>query len=145
MKSFVLLLLIFVLSREGGGKLKHSIYSPTLFGSLYRFLVRSQNCFRPVTRGVFYRGTVSVTQDGCTCLHWTSQPPDNNALTAEKYPNAGLDGNHNFCRNPQKDADTKYEKPWCFVANPANCVGKAWDYCNVPQCEGMSSPPIYLS
>uniref|UniRef100_A0A8C6WGT5 trypsin n=1 Tax=Neogobius melanostomus TaxID=47308 RepID=A0A8C6WGT5_9GOBI len=77
--------------------------------------------------GDSYRGMVSVTQDGDECLDWNSY------FILQKYGDpfteyAGFDGlgPHNFCRNPDADA-----QPWCFIKK---ALQLEWKYCDVRQC-----------
>ncbi|KAM6951087.1 hyaluronan-binding protein 2-like [Aplochiton taeniatus] len=89
--------------------------------------VAPDDCY--VEDGEVYRGTVSETEDGDTCLNW------NSFFVLEKGGDpfrdyAGFDGlgQHNYCRNPDEDT-----KPWCLINN----LGKLqWDYCNVKTCSG---------
>ncbi|XP_065832464.1 uncharacterized protein [Oscarella lobularis] len=91
-------------------------------------------CYRKTTHGVFYRGSVAVTETGCRCQRWTSQSPNRHNKTAFRYPNAGL-GDHNYCRNPQKSDDALFTRPWCFVSDSrSHCANKRWGYCDIAEC-----------
>ncbi|KAM8851853.1 hyaluronan-binding protein 2 [Synchiropus picturatus] len=77
--------------------------------------------------GESYRGKVSETEDGDTCLYWNSHfilesgtDPFNNFEDKD-----GL-GPHNFCRNPDGDSS-----PWCFYRRGKRLL---WDHCDVTEC-----------
>ena len=59
-------------------------------------------CGNPALLQADYRGTISVTRNGKTCQRWDHQHPHEHEVTAEEYPDAGLE--ENYCRNP----DGKY-------------------------------------
>lgn len=59
-----------------------------------------------------YRGTLSQTVSGRTCQAWTSQSPHRHDRAPERFPGTGL-GDHNYCRNPDREA-----RPWCFTTDP---------------------------
>ncbi|CAB9505089.1 Tissue-type plasminogen activator [Seminavis robusta] len=63
-----------------------------------------------------YRGTVSTTRSGKTCLDWDT--PGLN-VNPTNNPKAGLE--RNYCRNP----DLEMGGPWCYVP------GASWEYCDV--------------
>nr|XP_054747947.1 plasminogen-like [Lytechinus pictus] len=75
--------------------------------------------------GMNYRGDLSVTLSGKTCLSWASLELFESIT--EVFPDAGL-GDHNHCRNP----DTTFTA-WCFTADEWE-----WEYCAIgdfsPQC-----------
>ncbi|CAI9722756.1 serine protease svh-1-like isoform X3 [Octopus vulgaris] len=75
--------------------------------------------------GVSYRGSVSETVRGTPCLKWT----ENLKYNTINSPNAGL-GNHNHCRNPDKD-----KRPWCWVA-PA--FKNQFGYCKIDHCKNVT-------
>uniref|UniRef100_K7GIG2 Hyaluronan binding protein 2 n=1 Tax=Pelodiscus sinensis TaxID=13735 RepID=K7GIG2_PELSI len=81
-----------------------------------------------------YRGKVSQTSSGKTCLHWNSHH-----LLDESYnafmENAGYYGigEHNFCRNPDGDV-----KPWCFILKNNKLE---WESCDVSPCSATEKPP----
>ncbi|XP_053573975.1 tissue-type plasminogen activator [Bombina bombina] len=85
--------------------------------------------------GETYRGTHSLSQSGIACLNWNST-----ALNGRRYNGRRRDalqlglGNHNYCRNPDKD-----KKPWCHVFKDGKY---SWEYCSVPAC-GVAVPPCY--
>ncbi|XP_039767949.1 tissue-type plasminogen activator isoform X2 [Ornithorhynchus anatinus] len=86
--------------------------------------------------GLTYRGTWSVTDSGADCLNWNSS-----ALTQKKFsgrrPDAiklGL-GNHNYCRNPDKDS-----RPWCYVFRKGEYT---WEFCSTPLCTQEKSGDCY--
>ncbi|XP_053919998.1 plasminogen isoform X2 [Cuculus canorus] len=76
-------------------------------------------------KGEDYRGTVSVTESGNTCQHWSSQSPHRHARTPENYPCKSLE--ENYCRNPDGE-----KMPWCYTTNRT----ARWEYCNIPSCDG---------
>ncbi|XP_041481816.1 plasminogen-like [Lytechinus variegatus] len=75
--------------------------------------------------GVNYRGDLSVTLSGKTCLPWTFHEK---RATPTNYPDRGL-GDHNHCRNPD-DSFTA----WCYVSE----TDGQWEYCAIgdfsPSC-----------
>lgn len=50
-----------------------------------------------------YRGCQHTTVSGFNCLPWESA-----SGWVDRYPNAGLDGGHSYCRNPDGEP-----APWC--------------------------------
>ncbi|XP_009920512.1 plasminogen [Haliaeetus albicilla] len=76
-------------------------------------------------RGDDYRGTISVTESGNTCQHWSSQSPHRHARTPENYPCKSLE--ENYCRNPDGE-----KMPWCYTTNRT----ARWEYCTIPSCDG---------
>ncbi|NXT90407.1 PLMN protein, partial [Anhinga rufa] len=76
-------------------------------------------------RGEDYRGTISVTESGNTCQHWSSQFPHRHARTPENYPCKSLE--ENYCRNPDGE-----KMPWCYTTNRT----ARWEYCTIPSCDG---------
>ncbi|XP_073338179.1 urokinase-type plasminogen activator-like isoform X2 [Pagrus major] len=71
--------------------------------------------------GSTYRGYVSETANGRSCLRWTR-------FTYPWGPSQGL-GDHNYCRNPDQSL-----MPWCQVRRGRRIVR---EFCDVPRC----SPP----
>ncbi|CAG0883223.1 unnamed protein product [Darwinula stevensoni] len=43
------------------------------------------------------------------------------------FPDPGVDGGHNYCRNPNRDPDG----PWCYTGE---ATGKGLQYCQFPLC-----------
>jgi len=82
-----------------------------------------------------YRGSLSKTTSGKTCVAWKLDH-----YYPNKYPQAGLDSN--YCRNPNS-----HEKAWCYITNIKNKDGKKkWENCELPKCGGSSSSdsPLHL-
>uniref|UniRef100_A0A8C7EBX7 Plasminogen n=1 Tax=Nothoprocta perdicaria TaxID=30464 RepID=A0A8C7EBX7_NOTPE len=79
-------------------------------------------------RGEDYQGTVSVTESGNTCQHWSAQSPHKHARTPENYPCKNLE--ENYCRNPDNE-----QRPWCYTTNRT----ARWEYCTIPSCDGTDS------
>ncbi|XP_030011963.1 tissue-type plasminogen activator-like [Sphaeramia orbicularis] len=77
--------------------------------------------------GSSYRGFVSESLYGNTCLNWKKV----------KYPGGaskGL-GNHNYCRNPDHSS-----MPWCPVRRGRRMVK---EYCDIPTCSTSTvKPPV---
>jgi len=72
--------------------------------------VFAKNCFPN------YTGRKSTTRSGKQCQPWNSNTPH-----IPKYrPNPK---NHNFCRNPDGDANG----PWCYTTDPST----RFEYCNI--------------
>ncbi|XP_076144322.1 prothrombin [Alosa pseudoharengus] len=83
----------------------------------------STNCL--TDNGKDYKGTLSVTMKGFTCLPWNSPKAKKKASGVEFLPNVVLEAN--YCRNPDNDT----EGPWCFVDYP----NVTMDYCDLDLCE----------
>ncbi|XP_074519522.1 plasminogen activator, urokinase b isoform X2 [Halichoeres trimaculatus] len=85
---------------------------------------KSADCYEGV--GLYYRGTVSVSQNGRRCQEWDSD-------TRERYMTSDVNaGRHNYCRN------LLYKRrPWCHVWKKNQLT---WEYCDIPRC-GISSAP----
>ena len=66
------------------------------------------------TEGTEYRGTLSETQAGETCIPWGA---------------VGIDEEENYCRNPTADGGG----PYCYFAEGED----DWDYCDVLDCTGV--------
>ena len=77
-----------------------------------------------------YRGTVSQSSSGKTCIAWNSAALITNGVNyrPDKYNCLGLEGGHNYCRMAGDS------KPWCYTSTAG-----AWEYCTVPQCTQMIS------
>lgn len=73
-----------------------------------------------------YRGMINVTLSGRVCQAWGSQEPHDHKNSPENRPLDGLDGGHNYCRNPDSS-----EKAWCYTTDPE----LLWEYCDIPNCE----------
>jgi hypothetical protein len=64
----------------------------------------SASLCRCTVNGVDYRGPLNTTVSGYTCQPWADVYPVSHEFTPERYPNMGLDGGHNACRNPDGEA-----------------------------------------
>uniref|UniRef100_A0A8C9S3E0 Plasminogen activator n=1 Tax=Scleropages formosus TaxID=113540 RepID=A0A8C9S3E0_SCLFO len=115
-----------------GGRCKEAVYSsdflcqcPPGFWGPRCEINAMEKCI--VGQGESYRGTWSVSQTGVECLNWNSTVLRGKKFTAMK-PEAGTQGlgNHNYCRNPDRDA-----APWCYIYKGINII---WDYCTLPPC-----------
>ncbi|CAK6442672.1 unnamed protein product [Pipistrellus nathusii] len=95
----------------------------------------SATCYKDL--GVTYRGTWSTAESGAECINWGS------SLLARKLYNMwrpdasklGL-GNHNYCRNPDKDS-----KPWCYIFKAGKYVP---EFCSTPVCSQGKNGGCYL-
>lgn len=74
--------------------------------------------------GKDYKGTLSVTMKGHTCLPWKSPKAIKRAAQMEFLPEVVLE--QNYCRNPDNDT----EGPWCFVDHP----NVTMEYCDLELC-----------
>lgn len=95
----------------------------------------SATCYTDL--GVTYRGTWSTAESGAECINWGS------SMLARKLYNSrrrdasqlGL-GNHNYCRNPDKNS-----KPWCYVFKAGKYVP---ELCSTPVCSQGKNRDCYL-
>lgn len=78
-----------------------------------------------------YRGDISVTEDGEECQNWLEQYPNMHTVTPRNYPSFGL-GNHNKCRNPDKDLTA-----WCYTTNS----NIRYQYCDIGVQPGEGCSP----
>ncbi|KAM4702749.1 hyaluronan-binding protein 2 [Rhinophrynus dorsalis] len=76
--------------------------------------------------GFRYRGHVSKTESGFTCLPWDSYLLVKEEVSALTKAFSGI-GDHNFCRNPDGA-----EKPWCYYRDDNGRL--SWDLCDVDVC-----------
>ncbi|XP_041856438.1 tissue-type plasminogen activator isoform X2 [Melanotaenia boesemani] len=80
-----------------------------------------------VGQGAGYRGMWSISQSGAECINWNSTSLRGKKFTARKVDASSFGlGNHNFCRNPDKDSS-----PWCYVYKGTQIT---WDFCTLPKC-----------
>jgi hypothetical protein len=71
-----------------------------------------------------YRGCQIGTRSGPLCQAWSRQYPHTHTITAENYPEFGLESN--YCRNPD-GGDTI----WCYTTDDYT----EWEYCDpLPDC-----------
>eukprot|EP01052_Picozoa_sp_SAG31_P005253 SAG31_NODE_228_length_19803_cov_29.496498_8_plen_1566_part_00 len=89
-----------------------------------------------------YRGSVATTISGRTCQAWAAQAPHSHSTTHNNYPEFGLDGEHNYCRNPDGEATA-----WCYTMDPAS----RQELCDVGEpnsddsCPPPRPPSVYVS
>ncbi|KAJ3610260.1 hypothetical protein NHX12_022354 [Muraenolepis orangiensis] len=76
--------------------------------------------------GSNYRGTVSISARGHSCLHW-----DLFSSWKHYQSSKGL-GPHNNCRNPNRSL-----KPWCRVRRGKGTVR---EFCHIRKCEPETGP-----
>jgi hypothetical protein len=69
-----------------------------------------------------YRGTIAETVTGKTCMDCAAQSPYEHSRTPLNYPEFGLEGEHNYCRNPDGEPTA-----WCYTTDPAS----RWEVCDV--------------
>ncbi|KAM7381143.1 hypothetical protein PAMA_012127 [Pampus argenteus] len=86
--------------------------------------VKSTNCYKGV--GLYYRGTVSRSESGLTCVDWDLD-------TRVKYMSADVNaGRHNYCRNLHFK-----RRPWCYVWKDRQLIQ---EYCDLPRCGSEPLP-----
>ncbi|XP_035699672.1 plasminogen-like [Branchiostoma floridae] len=104
------------------------VLGPVLMATLVT-VTSSKDCLEGT--GVSYRGSLTVTWSGASCLYWDSPDVEDCGFSSSAFPQADLDSN--YCRNPDGDVF-----PWCFYEVPsgfdANCTN--WHYCDVQPCGG---------
>ncbi|KAM8738162.1 plasminogen activator, urokinase a [Acanthopagrus schlegelii] len=99
-------------------------------------LARRRKASSPKPRGIFqqmclsgdgsaYRGYVSETTGGHSCLNWIR-------FSLPWGPSQGL-GDHNYCRNPDRSL-----MPWCLVRRGTRIVR---ELCDVPKCSAPTEQP----
>jgi len=76
--------------------------------------------------GTNYRGCQNKTINGKDCQKWKDQKPHEHNRTPETNPYKGLDGEHNYCRNPDGEPNI-----WCYTTHP----DVRWEFCNPIECK----------
>ncbi|XP_029459570.1 tissue-type plasminogen activator [Rhinatrema bivittatum] len=124
-----------------GGRCRQALYFPDFYCRCPRGFIGKRceidtlaTCYQD--SGETYRGTWSVGESGVTCLNWNMR-----ALAQKRYNSRRRDaallglGNHNYCRNPDKDS-----KPWCHVFKGNEYT---WEYCSTPACTKVPTNDCY--
>ncbi|XP_006897052.1 PREDICTED: tissue-type plasminogen activator [Elephantulus edwardii] len=87
-------------------------------------------------QGITYRGTWSTAESGAECINWNSS-----ALSQKPYSGRRRDalklglGNHNYCRNPDRDS-----KPWCYIFKAGMYSP---EFCSTPACTNGKTKDCY--
>ncbi|KAK7475682.1 hypothetical protein BaRGS_00033053 [Batillaria attramentaria] len=81
-----------------------------------------------------YKGDVSFTRTGRTCLPWNEFPL---FTSHDPFVTASLADAGSKCRNPFGFDRTA---PWCYVSKQP----EDWDYCTIPPCSPMCEMPNAL-
>ncbi|KAM9324581.1 hyaluronan-binding protein 2 [Gastrophryne carolinensis] len=91
-------------------------------------------CYR--NDGFRYRGHISHTAGGYSCLPWDSYHLTREVINAFMPYNLyyGI-GEHNFCRNPDGA-----EKPWCYYLDESRRL--RWDACALYTCPTVLRPSV---
>jgi len=108
--------------RQGGVLRPHLWAEPTAAAATGDASASLCTC---TVNGGDYRGPLNTTVSGFACQPWADVYPVSHAFTPERHPNAGLDGGHNACRNPDGEASA-----WCFTIQSSY----RWERCAVPRC-----------
>ena len=74
-------------------------------------------------RGMLYRGELSTTRSGLTCLAWNLLDRKVHTVTPDRFPESDI-SDHNYCRNPDSDKTI-----WCYTDPNTN----NFDYCHTPR------------
>ncbi|XP_055972887.1 tissue-type plasminogen activator isoform X1 [Sorex fumeus] len=107
---------------------------PNGFAGKYCEVDTRVTCYRD--KGITYRGTWSTADSGAECINWNSSVLSGKWYTGRR-PDAiklGL-GNHNYCRNPDKD-----RKPWCYVFKQGTYTP---EFCSIPVCSAENNEDCY--
>ncbi|XP_068113990.1 hyaluronan-binding protein 2 isoform X2 [Hyperolius riggenbachi] len=96
--------------------------------------IDSNDCYR--NDGFRYRGHVSRTESGQSCLPWDSYRLSRESVNAF-VPDIWLYGigEHNLCRNPDG-----LEKPWCYYVDQNGHL--KWEVCEVQTCSKVLRPNV---
>ncbi|MED6251345.1 hypothetical protein ATANTOWER_028905 [Ataeniobius toweri] len=108
----------------------------SVFAALSVNMVFSQSYFTKkwasaecrIGKGSSYKGTVSISSNGRSCLKWTR--------VRHSWVDSHELGSHNHCRNPNKSL-----KPWCYVMKK-NKVKR--EFCDIPKCIDPTVKPTTL-
>lgn len=126
-----------------GGQCRQALYSaeflcrcPRGFAGKLCEIDTQTTCYQD--SGETYRGTWSQTETGADCLNWNSTAVVQKRYNAQRADAILLGlGNHNYCRNPDKDS-----KPWCHIFKMGTY---SWEYCSTPSCTKVSSDDCFSS
>ncbi|XP_074065123.1 tissue-type plasminogen activator isoform X2 [Macrotis lagotis] len=124
-----------------GGTCKQALYSsdficqcPRGFTGKQCEIDTDEICYEDL--GLTYRGTWSTSESGAECVNWNKSE-----LRSKQYNGHRSDalklglGNHNYCRNPDKDT-----KPWCYIFKNGYYI---WEYCSISSCSKNTFEDCY--
>ncbi|PVD36310.1 hypothetical protein C0Q70_03289 [Pomacea canaliculata] len=101
---------------------------PSLDGD-FHFL----ECLQSET-GSEYKGDVSFTSSGVTCLRWDSVT----GTSALYFPDWNITEVANKCRNPGDPGNPRQTSPWCYVNTTS---GREAQLCFIPKCSNWCDVP----
>ena len=86
-----------------------------------------------------YRGCKAKSKSGKRCRAWKSSSSESGEVTSSKYPGKGLEGGHNYCRNPNGETGI-----WCYTSDSISskefCSGADYfEWKRGARCGGTSS------
>jgi hypothetical protein len=109
----------------GCSSLKTQVLCSHNHRQLYVYFILAEDC-KMTTKGLEYRGHISVTISGRTCQRWDRQYPHRQDYGG--YLPGRSSDHENYCRNPKDDSDVN--GPWCYTTDS----DKRWEHCNIPLC-----------
>jgi receptor tyrosine kinase-like orphan receptor 1 len=99
-------------------------------------LIRPHTCY--MGGGKDFKGTISTTETGLSCLPWNRVP---GVRTSDHLE---LTGGHNYCRNPTTSGSSGGEEigePWCY----ANHDMTFKESCGIPKCSNLNIIYVYIA
>jgi hypothetical protein len=105
------------------------VFKPNIFGKITEIAFGTEasalQCYCALNQHD-YRGTLSTTVAGKTCIPWDQS----GTYTEAEFPNKGLEGGHNYCRNPDGDS-----RVWCIFETETVRY-----FVSRPPCDPLETP-----